>query len=72
MKKDIYAGIVTSLSFHSDSILLAGHGPFLKVYNVQTGQLLTTECILPANRINRIVLGMLKISTIPFLYSITL
>ncbi|KAG2195930.1 hypothetical protein INT47_002703 [Mucor saturninus] len=57
LKKDIYAGIVTSLMFHNDSILLAGHGPFLKVYNVQTGQLLTTECILPANRIHRIVLA---------------
>ncbi|KAI9269722.1 hypothetical protein EDC94DRAFT_599738 [Helicostylum pulchrum] len=57
LQKDIYAGIVTSLKFHNDSILLAGHGPLLKVYNVQTGKLLLSECILPANRIHRIVLA---------------
>ncbi|CEP20055.1 hypothetical protein [Parasitella parasitica] len=57
LEKDIYAGIVTSLSFFNDSVLLAGHGPYLKVYNVQTGNLLACECILPANRIHRIVLA---------------
>ncbi|KAI8062820.1 uncharacterized protein B0P05DRAFT_556237 [Gilbertella persicaria] len=57
IEKDIYAGIVTSLTFHNDSILLVGHGPFLKVYNVRTGNLLTNKCILPANRIHRIVLA---------------
>lgn len=57
LKKDIYAGIVTSLTFHNDSILLAGHGPFLKVYNVNTGKILASQEILPANRIHRIVLA---------------
>ncbi|KAI7904623.1 uncharacterized protein BX663DRAFT_503002 [Cokeromyces recurvatus] len=55
LEKDIYAGIVTSLNFHSNSILVVGHGPFLKVYNVQTGHLLASESILSGNRIHRIV-----------------
>ncbi|KAK4515202.1 uncharacterized protein ATC70_002812 [Mucor velutinosus] len=55
LEKNIYAGIVTSLSFFNNSILLAGHGPYLRVYNVQTGKLLTSKSILPANRIHRIV-----------------
>ncbi|KAG1072068.1 hypothetical protein G6F42_025953 [Rhizopus arrhizus] len=59
LEKDIYAGIVTSLSFFNDSILLAGHGPYLRVYNVQTGKLLDSKSILPANRIHRIVFGKL-------------
>ncbi|KAI9018666.1 hypothetical protein CLU79DRAFT_282660 [Phycomyces nitens] len=55
MQKDLFAGIVTSLIFHSESILVVGHGPFMKVYNVQTGSLLACEEVLPANRIHRIV-----------------
>ncbi|KAI9468964.1 MAG: hypothetical protein EXX96DRAFT_589929 [Benjaminiella poitrasii] len=55
LEKDIYAGILTSLNFHNNSILIAGHGPFLKIYNVQTGQLLASKSILSANRIHRIV-----------------
>lgn len=53
----MYAGIVTSLLFHSENILLAGHGPYLKVYNVQTGRLLTCLTALPTNRIHRIIPG---------------
>ncbi|KAI8369417.1 WD40-repeat-containing domain protein [Radiomyces spectabilis] len=56
LEKDMFAGLVTSLAFHSESILLAGHGPCLKVFNVQTGQLLACETVLPHNRIHRIVL----------------
>jgi WD40 repeat protein len=63
LEKDIYAGIVTSLNFYNDSILLAGHGPYLKVYNVQTGKLLASKSILPANRIHRIVFGNFKFTS---------
>ncbi|KAI8973292.1 WD40-repeat-containing domain protein [Mycotypha africana] len=55
LQKEIYCGIVTSLQFHNESILLAGHGPYLKIFNVKTGELLAARCILEANRIHRIV-----------------
>ena len=57
LEKDMYAGLVTSLCFFNDSVLLAGHGPYLRVYNVQTGKLLASQTILSANRIHRIVFG---------------
>lgn len=53
----MYAGLVTSLCFFNDSVLLAGHGPYLRVYNVQTGKMLASQTVLPANRIHRIVFG---------------
>ncbi|KAI8372109.1 hypothetical protein BD560DRAFT_102603 [Blakeslea trispora] len=56
LEKDIYAGLVTSLAFHNDTHLLVGHGPFLKIYNIQTGQLLVNQHIFPANRIHRFIL----------------
>ncbi|KAI9258744.1 hypothetical protein BDA99DRAFT_100104 [Phascolomyces articulosus] len=55
LHKDIYAGIVTSLYFFNETLLLVGHGPYLKIYNVHTGALLVCEHALPANRIHRIV-----------------
>ncbi|KAI8372110.1 WD40-repeat-containing domain protein [Blakeslea trispora] len=57
LEKDIYAGLVTSLAFHNDTHLLVGHGPFLKIYNIQTGQLLVNQHIFPANRIHRFILS---------------
>lgn len=51
----MFAGIVTSLCFHNDHILLAGHGPYLKVYNIQTGKILCSDYVMQANRIHRIV-----------------
>ncbi|KAG1376263.1 hypothetical protein G6F61_007744 [Rhizopus arrhizus] len=55
LEKEIFSGIVTSLCFHNNRILLAGHGPFLKIYNVHTGKLLYKDHVMPANRIHRIV-----------------
>jgi hypothetical protein len=48
---------VTSLHFYNSDILLAGHGPYLKVYNVKTGRLLCNQEALPHHRIHRIVPG---------------
>ncbi|KAI9317701.1 WD40-repeat-containing domain protein [Dichotomocladium elegans] len=53
--KALFAGIVTSLHFYNEEILIVGHGPFLKVYNVLTRQLLVNETVLESNRIHRIV-----------------
>lgn len=63
----MFAGIVTSLRFHDDAILLAGHGPVLKAFDVQTGETIASETLLPANRIHRIVPG----KDISFLYDLT-
>ncbi|CAG8467892.1 4567_t:CDS:10 [Ambispora leptoticha] len=38
--KKLYVGPVTSLCFHNDKVLLAGHGPYLKAFYVPTGDLL--------------------------------
>jgi hypothetical protein len=57
LEKDAFAGLVTSMAFLTDAILLVGHGPWLKVFDVQTGVLLQKSLVLPANRIHRLVLG---------------
>ncbi|ORZ08687.1 hypothetical protein BCR42DRAFT_142020 [Absidia repens] len=54
LEKDLFAGIVTSLCFYSEDIILVGHGPFLKVYDVATGKLMASKEVLPNNRIHRI------------------
>ncbi|KAI8089879.1 uncharacterized protein BX664DRAFT_334142 [Halteromyces radiatus] len=54
LEKDLFAGVVTSLCFHSEKVIVVGHGPFLKLYNVLTGKLLTCQEVLPNNRIHRI------------------
>ncbi|CAO3609505.1 unnamed protein product [Cunninghamella echinulata] len=52
----MYSGVVTSLRFHSKSIIFVGHGPFLKIYNVVNGKLLCSKEVLPNNCIHCIVL----------------
>ncbi|KAI8060141.1 hypothetical protein BC940DRAFT_162935 [Gongronella butleri] len=56
LAKDAFAGIVTSLCFLNETTLLAGHGPWLKVYDISTNELLFSKEVLPNNRIHRIVL----------------
>lgn len=57
LEKDAFAGLVTSIAFLTDSILLVGHGPWLKAFDVHTGTLLEKSLVLPANRIHRLVIG---------------
>lgn len=57
LEKDVFAGLVTSMAFLTDSILLVGQGPWLKVFDVRHGELLAKSLVLPANRIHRLVLG---------------
>ncbi|KAI8335049.1 WD40-repeat-containing domain protein [Chlamydoabsidia padenii] len=55
LEKDLFAGIVTSLCFYNEEVLVVGHGPFLKLYNAVNGKLLSCKEVLPNNRIHRIV-----------------
>ncbi|KAI8579739.1 hypothetical protein K450DRAFT_240091 [Umbelopsis ramanniana AG] len=56
LEKDVFAGLVTSMAFLTDSILLVGQGPWLKAFDVRNGELLAKSLVLPANRIHRLVL----------------
>ncbi|RUS16033.1 hypothetical protein BC937DRAFT_91675 [Endogone sp. FLAS-F59071] len=56
LQKDLFVGIVSSLVFHSETILLTGHGPYLKAFHVPSGKLLHSSLVLEANRIHRLVL----------------
>lgn len=61
LEKDVFAGLVTSMAFLTDSILLVGQGPWLKVFDVRHGELLAKSLVLPANRIHRLVLGKIAV-----------
>lgn len=63
LEKDLFAGIVTSLSFYNEEVLVVGHGPFLKLYNAITGKLLSCKEVLPNNRIHRIAFGKYALYT---------
>ncbi|KAG2172335.1 hypothetical protein INT43_004877 [Umbelopsis isabellina] len=56
LEKDAFAGLVTSMVFLTDSILLVGQGPWLKFFDVRTGILLEKSLVLPSNRIHRLVI----------------
>ncbi|CAG8477263.1 8023_t:CDS:10 [Paraglomus occultum] len=51
----LYVGPVTSLKFHNSKILLAGHGPLLKVFYIPSGELLNVVVGLECLRIRGIV-----------------
>ncbi|CAG8498991.1 7232_t:CDS:10 [Acaulospora morrowiae] len=50
-----YAGPVTSLCFHNDTILFSGQGPCLKAFYVPTGELMNSSLALEYFRIHGIV-----------------
>ena len=52
-----YTGPVTSLCFHNNEILLAGQGPYLKIFYVPTGKLLVNLEVLKYFRIHKIKPG---------------
>ncbi|ORZ20443.1 hypothetical protein BCR42DRAFT_207993 [Absidia repens] len=60
MEKDLFAGVVTSLSFYNKNVVVVGQGPFLKLYNIDSGKLLACKEVLPNNRIHRITFGRIK------------
>jgi hypothetical protein len=61
LEKDVFAGLVTSMAFLTDSIVLVGQGPWLKAFDVRHGELLAKSLVLPANRIHRLVLGKIAV-----------
>ncbi|ORX62275.1 hypothetical protein DM01DRAFT_64523 [Hesseltinella vesiculosa] len=56
LEKDLFAGVVTDLCFLSNQLLLVGHGPYLKIFDITTNKQLAIKELLPNNRIHRIIL----------------